>query len=114
MSSVDTAAQGWAETLIDRERRRSGVAKPLARAAVARRIGVAPGSFENLDRGRVKGVRAWFYERLRDAFIREGEQELRRLAHELAMARAAGLRDDQSEVRAVKACIEALRKEINV
>ena len=109
MSAIDSAARDWTAALEDRERSRSGASLPIARRAVARRLGVAPGSLENLRRGRTKGVRAWLFERLRAAFIREAQQEINRLQHELDIARQSGMdpRDDQT--CEVAAHIEALR-----
>ncbi len=110
MSTLELSARDWASALEEREQTRSGVSLPNARATVARRIGVAPGSLENLRRGRSKGVRAFLYEKIRAAFIRECEQEMARLAHELEMARQAGLRSDSVEIGEIKAHFAALRE----
>lgn len=110
MSALEFTAREWATALETTERKRSGASIPNARRSVARRIGVAPGSLENLSRGRTKGVRAFLYERIRAAFIRECEQELKRLAHELEMARQAGLRVDGDEVGEIEAHFAAIKE----
>lgn len=107
---IELSARDWAAALEDREQTRSGVSLPNALATVARRIGVAPGSLENLRRGRSKGVRAFLYEKIRAAFIRECEQEMRRLAHELELARQAGLSAGSDEIGEIEAHFKALRE----
>lgn len=109
MSAMDSAARNWASALEDRERVRSGAALPIARRAVARRLGVAPGSLENLRRGRTKGVRAWLFERIRSAFIQEAQQELQRLSHELDVAIQSGMDPRDDQMGEVVAHIEALK-----
>lgn len=106
---ADEAARMWAAFVEGAEQRRSGVALAVARRSVARRLRVAAGTLDELARKRVKGVRLWVFERLRDAFIREAEAEIKRLEHEIAMARAAGGGLGVGETRQVVAHIEALR-----
>ena len=103
-------AREWGTALEDRESARSGVAIHLARKAVARRLEVAPGALENIRRGRVKGVRAWLYERIRAGVIREIESEMARLSHELEVARRSGLAVNKGEAHAVEARIASLAK----
>jgi len=110
MSALELTAREWATALETKERNRSGASVPNARRNVARRIGVAPGSLENLNRGRTKGVRAFLYEKIRAAFIRECEQEMARLAHELEMARQAGLRVDGVEIGEIEAHFTAIKE----
>lgn len=110
MSALELSARDWASALEEREQTRSGVSRPNARRSVARRIGVAPGSLENLCRGRSKGVRAYLYEAIRAAFIRECEHEMARLAHELEMARQAGLRSDSDEIGEIEAHFAAIKE----
>ena len=90
LSLSDTEAARWAATLEERERAKTGHSLAVARNAVARRIKVAPGTLENLRRGRTKGIRAWIFEALRAELVRELEQEQRRLAHELEILRQCG------------------------
>lgn len=110
MSTIELSARDWAAALETKERNRSGDSIPTARRSVARRIGVAPGSLENLSRGRSKGVRAFLYEKIRAAFIRECEQEMARLAHELELARQAGLRVDGVEIGEIEAHFAAIKE----
>lgn len=86
----------WARELEDREIARSGVPRPDARKAVARRVGMAPTTLENLWRGRLKGLRTWAAEKLAAAFVRELENEIARLSSLLVVARvrAAGAAAD--------------------
>lgn len=110
MSSVDIATRNWAIGLEDRERARSGVPLPIARRAVARRLNIAPGTLENLRRGRIKGVRAWLVERVQSAFVRELELEIARLTHERELALQSGMDTREDQVREVDAHLSAARE----
>ena len=88
-------------------RRRSGEGW---RAHLARALGCAPGTLENLRRARLKGVRAALAERLSALLVRELAREIENLEHELAMARAGARRVDADAQRAaVSALAEARR-----
>ena len=89
-ATIDTQAQIWAKHLEDCEANKSGGSRNLARQKIARKTGVPAGTFENLRRGRTKGIRSWMFERLRAAMIDQLESEIRRATHELEVARAAG------------------------
>jgi transcriptional regulator with XRE-family HTH domain len=97
MSMIDATARGWAMRLEDAERKRSGCTLPAARGAVAARLGVAPGTLENIRRGRTKGVRASIFERLCLAVADDIQGEIARLEHDLQVARqcVAGTRDGE-------------------
>ena len=117
LSLSDTEAARWAATLEERERAKTGHSLAVARNAVARRIKVAPGTLENLRRGRTKGIRAWIFEALRAELVRELEQEQRRLAHELEILRQGGggavsgsIGEIQKHLEAVKDLIVEGRK----
>lgn len=78
--------------------------------SLARDVGVAPGRFERIRAGRVKGVSQWFFERVRSLVIREIESEIRRLTHELEIARQSGCDPRALDVGEVETHLAALRK----
>lgn len=88
--SAEAAVQNWAGRLIAREADRSRLDKIAATKAVARHLGLAPGSLENVARGRVKRLTYRITEAIRGAMIRELEREIARLQHDLELARACG------------------------
>lgn len=110
MSVIDATAREWAMELEKREMARSGVRLPQARAAVARRLNVSPGTMEGIRRGRGKGMRAWLVDRIQAAFIREIESEISRLTHVLEIARQTGMDARSSEVGSVETELAALRE----
>lgn len=81
---------GVVEDLIDDERRRSRVKRLVALANVARAAGLAPGTVENLIRGRLKYV-----DRVERAINRLAvssiERKIASLQNELAIARAVAV-----------------------
>jgi transcriptional regulator with XRE-family HTH domain len=109
VTEVDERTAHWTDMLEMIERRRSGMTKVAAREAIARRIGVAPGTLENLERGRSKGIRAWIAERVRVAVIRELEREISRLQHDLEIARQSGARLDSPQVQQAFSALDAAR-----
>lgn len=81
-----------AQTLAARLERREmsrGFSRNDARSRLARKLGVSPGTLENLGRGRLKRTIDGFTYRLRALLERELEAEIERLAHELEMVRAS-------------------------
>lgn len=80
----DELARGWAAKLERREQDRTGLSRSLARKRVASRIGVSPGTLENLHRDRIKGVRSWLMTKLRAAVLAELQREIEAHQHELA------------------------------
>ncbi len=101
-------ASRFALSLEKRERERIGDTRE-ARRAVASRVGVAPGTIENLRRGRLKSIEGWVRDRLRAAFIRELEAEIARLEHELALLRQCGGHPAADQVGEIEAHLEAAR-----
>lgn len=83
-------AQEWAERMERRESARSGLPLKEARPIVARRIGVAPGTLENLRRGRIKDPRKSLFDRLKSAMVRELEAEMRAHEHEIQILKQIG------------------------
>lgn len=108
--AFDETASALARRLEDRERFRCGVSLPVARAAVARRLGVAPGTLERMRAGRTKGVRGWIAERLRAALIAELEADVARAQHELTVLRATPGRLAEDQAREVEAALAEARR----
>lgn len=102
-------ARDWTRTLEDREAARSGATLREVRPVVARHAGVMPGTLENLRNGRLKSIAAHVYARLRAAVIRELENEVRHLEHELISLRATGADPRENEVAAVVANLAQVR-----
>lgn len=84
-----SSAVTFARALEKRERPRVSNLQD-ARRNVARRLRIGTGTFENLVRGRVKRIDATIRDRLQALLVREIEQEISRLTHELEMARQCG------------------------
>lgn len=110
---VDTA-EGWAKRLEDREAARSGTTVAEARRVIATRTTVAPGTLENLRKGRLKAIAAHVYERLRASVIKELEAEVRALEHELQLLRATGADPRHGEIDAVVASLASVRKALGL
>lgn len=107
--SFETNARHWLAFLETSEAKRLGVSRDAARPHLARRLREAPGTLENLDRGRLKGLRAALVEKLRLEFIRSLEREIGKLENELANARAGCGDLDAVEAREVATHLAALR-----
>jgi ABC-type phosphate transport system auxiliary subunit len=111
MASVafNHSAHRLARELENRERDRSGISLKQARAIVARRLNLLPGTLENLRNNRVKDVRQRVADRLRAAYLRELEREHAALEHELQCLRATGARLDGDQIAAVAADLAKIR-----
>lgn len=108
--AIEQAARNWAIELEAREAKRSGVSIRVARRIVARRMSIAPGTLENLKNRRLKGIRVWIVEKIRAAFMREIEQEIMRLTHELEVCRQMGLDAHEDQMGEIQAHLSALRE----
>lgn len=84
---------------------RAGCKLPDARAAIARRIGVAPGTLENIRRGRAKRLAHSVFAAITEAFERMLEKQIEAAEHELAKARACRTRFDEHRLVALDAAI---------
>lgn len=100
-------ARNLANALIDRESRRTND-RVLARRNVARALGVAPGTIENLQRNRLKRISGWLRDALRARVIRELEAEIVRLQHELAVHKQTGVDPRSDQATAVRADLSAV------
>ena len=102
--AFEDIANSWARDLEDREARRVG-SLPAARKALARKTGIAAGTFENLRKGRLKGVKGWIVERLRSAVIKELTLEIERCAHAIQVARQVGVDPRSDEMAALESAM---------
>ena len=107
-SSVSVAQ--WVEALERDCMQRDGVKLPEARVTIARRLGVAPGTLENLRRNRTKGPRVGIVEKLRAAMIALLQSEMRRLDAQLEMVRRCGGEHREHDIRAAAAALADARK----
>lgn len=115
MTNCDTLpARQWLDFVETSEAKKLGLARrEEARPIVAARLKEAPGTLENLYRGRLKGLRLALHEKLRNEFIRAAEREIGQLENELAFARA-GLGDvDPNEIGEIEAHLQAVRAIVN-
>lgn len=107
-------AQGFARRLEEREAVRSGAPLSVVRPVVARRIGISPGTLENLRRGRLKDVRKGVFDSLRAGVIQELEAEMRRCEHELAVLRQIGTDPRSDEISSVEASLASAREALGI
>ena len=98
-----------ARNLENRERSRVGN-KQTARRALARKLRVGVGTVEHLVRGRVKRVDAAVRDRLQALLVRELEQEIARLTHELEIARQGGAHLASEQISEVETHLARIRK----
>jgi hypothetical protein len=91
-----SAVNRFARTLEDTEARRLGIKTAEARARIAGRIGVSPGTLENIRRLRTKIVPNWLMNKVRAELVTVLQSEIQRLEHEVNIARQTGSdhRDD--------------------
>jgi len=108
--AIEEKARSWVIKLQEREQKRSGANKPEVRRAVAEEIGVVPGTLENIERRRRKGISTTVFERIRSAFLREVGDEIRRLENERHMALQIGLDARCDEVAEIEEDLAALRE----
>jgi hypothetical protein len=111
--SAEATVRDWAGRLIAHEASRSHSDKSVALRSVARRIGLAPGSLENVVRGRAKRLTLGITEAIRGAVIRELEHEIARLHHELELARASGADPRSLAVGEIEACLARAQALLN-
>jgi hypothetical protein len=107
-------AERWARIMEDREAARSGQPIKLARKTVSRRVGVSPGTLENLRKGRLKAIAAHWYDNLRAGVIAELETELRHVEHEIQIARQSGLDPASGEAHALLASEARIREALGL
>lgn len=106
MSSVTYMA----ERVIEREPTANGLRREQVIGA-ARRMGLAPGTIQNLVKGRLKFVER-VEARVREAFIRMLEQEISKATHELEIARRISARLDSAAVLAAETAVVSAQKRV--
>ncbi len=107
-------ARDWARMLEDREAAATGEPLRQARVAVARKIGVASGTLENLRKGRLKSVPAHVFDFIRSGVLRALEAELRHVEFEIQIARQTGLDAASSDFQSALASQARLRSALNL
>lgn len=100
----------WAERLEKQEAERRGMSRRDVRPFLASKIGLLPGTLENIINRRIKEPRQRIVDGVRNAFIREMEDEIRCLHHEIFMAVQSGARPDDDEIIAAKTHIETAKR----
>ena len=88
----------WTDELEKREAVRRSVSREDARPFLASRLGLLPGTIENIVRKRVKEPRGRVIDAIRAAFIRELESEIRRCEHEIHLAMQGGSHPAADEI----------------
>lgn len=104
-TTLDCKARDWARALEEREAVRAG-SIPEARRSLARRLGLAIGTFDGIRRQRTKSISLAVFERLRAAVIRDLQNEIARCSHELEIARQAGLDPRLSDMAALETAVQ--------
>jgi hypothetical protein len=95
VSDLETL-NGMARSLERSEARRVGTTLTRARQMVARRLGITAATFENILYQRTKNVPNWLMNKVREELVSVLQLEMRRLEHEIQIARqtGSGNRDD--------------------
>ena len=100
-------AQSLTRILVQQEARRRGT-KDGVNVHVGRAVGAAPGTIENIMRGRLKRVEGWLRDALRARVVRELESEIVRLQHEIAVLKQAGVDPRSNQMSAARADLSAV------
>ena len=111
LTSLDEIAASRLAMLETWARRQVGSVS-AARAAVARAVGLPAGMLERVRRQRLKGVRGYVAEKIRDAFVKQIELEIRGLEHELLLALQGGADPSGPEAQAARDAIRQARQVI--
>ena len=105
MSAVETAAS-LIRSFEREDSLRCGGQQP-ARRALARKLGVAPGTLKSAREGRLKRICVEFFTRLKAEEMRRLNTALAGSEHDLAMARAIGLDPRSADFMALEAAVAA-------
>lgn len=109
ISSMQASVATLADRLVRSEMLLSGSKRGDAEKAVARRAGVAPGTLENLRRGRLKHA-DWIGGRLWGLFVAQIERQITTLETEVRFARAASVDRSDLDVLGAEAALEKARE----
>jgi hypothetical protein len=88
---------------------RTGVKRPVARAALAREWRVPFWTLTNFRRGRLKDLRSGVREHIRAGVIRGIETEIQRLQHDLLVARQSGAALPEAQILQASVALEQAR-----
>lgn len=100
----------WVVSLEDVEAERSSVKVKLARQMVARRVGVSPGTLENLRKGRTKRPAFDVVELIRAEFVREAQRQVSAWEHRLQIAKQAGAHPVSSAMAEAMAHLQTAKR----
>lgn len=106
-------AQKLARTVEDAEARRLGLPLGDARNRVAGRLGVAPGTLENIRRMRAKVIPSWLMARIRAEFITVLQREILHLENEIHIARQIGMDHREDDFSAAETQLHEAKKILN-
>lgn len=117
MSSLDAVieqARTWAVILEDEASFKTGEPLPVVRPLIARDVGCAPGTLENLRKRRLKRLDHLLFDGLRRAFDRRLERQLRQIEHERHLLIQQGVDPRSDEVQAVETDAVAIRRALGL
>lgn len=109
MSDVATINR-FASSLVEKEAKRLGVTRPEAEKKLANRLGVSPGTLENIRRLRTKIVPNWLMNKVRIELIAVLQLEMLRLEHEISTARQTGLGNHDDAIIAAETQLAKARQ----
>jgi len=119
--SFEAATREWVSVLEDHEAEETGLPIAVARRSLSRKLRIAPGTLENIRRGRPKGIGRLTAERLQafmlhhpsakvQAFIiRHLESEIRRHAHDLELVYRRRENSREAEILEARAVLAKAR-----
>jgi hypothetical protein len=94
----------------DAEAKRLGVSIIKARPRVARKLGAAPGTLENIRRFRLKNIPSWLMARIRCEFVAVLQAEIGRLEHEISIHLQTGTDPRSDDLAAAQAQVASAKK----
>jgi len=106
----NAAAREWVISIEDHHAKAIGQTLPVARKHLARKVGIAPGTLENIRRGRLKEIRRQVADRLQSFMIRHLETEINKLANELEILIQSRKNNCATEIVAAQAAIAEARR----
>jgi hypothetical protein len=103
----DDAAREWVVDQV-KARRPAHKDKPSTRIALADEIGLAPGTIENIERERHKGLRGWMRDKIQAHKIQWLEAEIARLHDELEKTRRGGSRASPKQIHKARSLLDEM------
>lgn len=108
-TDIETANK-LATALEKAEARRLSLPVTKVRGRLADRLGISPGTLENIRRARSKIIPNWLMTRIRWEFVAVLQNEIVRLEYEIDIARQAGMDYRDDDLAAAEAQLVAARK----